>query len=45
MQEIMMNKIIPISKKARKNYGWLDIQPYDYGVVSDGGKPNMLLTV
>jgi hypothetical protein len=23
-----MNKIIPISKKAQKNYGWLDIQPY-----------------
>jgi hypothetical protein len=28
MQEITMNKIIPISKKARKKYGWLDIQPY-----------------
>jgi hypothetical protein len=24
----MKNKIIPISKKARKNYGRLDIQPY-----------------
>jgi hypothetical protein len=28
MQKIIMNKIIPISKKAQKNYGWLDIQPY-----------------
>jgi hypothetical protein len=26
MQEIMMNKIIAISKKLEKNYGWLDIQ-------------------
>jgi hypothetical protein len=30
MPEIMMNKIIPISEKARKNYGWLDIQPYSW---------------
>jgi hypothetical protein len=37
MQEIMMNKIIPISKKAQKNYGWLDIQPYPPATVKELG--------